>query len=407
MDVRRLGGRLYALAFVDEFGPLYALFTLWFLDNGSTTAQLSVVFIMWAALAIVLEIPSGALADHVDRRALLAAAFAIRGVGIAVWLVSPTFGGLLVGALLWAIHDALASGAWEAMIHDQLDALGEARSYPRVMARIGQWSNIGIAAGTALAAGLTGLGASIEAIGWMNVAIHGGSILLVLVLPDVRWVAAASAPGDRESPVRQWWRTLRAGVATARRQPGIARLVVVGALIEGLFIVDEYVPVMARLRGASNTIVALTVGAVWVGLIAGGELAARRTALRGPFLGALLAATSAAMLVAVLTQPVWTLLLVGVGYGALEATWVISDARFQAAIPGAVRATVTSVRSFNGGLVAAAAFGVIGLLADGDDPGPGLVVGIAALIATGALVARWLPDRAIDPLDEPTASSAR
>ncbi|NND76110.1 MAG: MFS transporter [Ilumatobacter sp.] len=395
MGLETLRVRLHALAFVDEFGPLYALFTLWFIDNGVTTAQLSVVFVMWAGLAIALEIPSGALADRIDRRVLLAAAFGIRAVGIAAWLVWPTFGGLLAGALLWAIHDALASGAWEAMIHDQLDAIGQAEAYGRVMARVGQWSHLGLAGGAALAAGLARIGTSIEVIGWINVAIHGGSILLVLVLPDVRWVAdtdaAAGSDAGERGPVAEWWRTLRAGVSTARRRRDVARLVVMGALIEGLFIVDEYVPVMARLRGASNTVVAIVVLAVWAGLLIGGEVAARRPDLRGPQLGTLLAVGSFGMLVAVVTQPVWTLLLVGAGYGALEATWVVSDARFQAAIPSRTRATVTSVRSFNGGLIAAAAFGTIGWLATGDDPSPGLVIGVAALIGTGVLVTRWLP----------------
>ena len=76
--------RLYALAFVDEFAPLYALFTLWFIDNDVTTSQISIVFVVWAALAVVLEVPSGALADRIDRRKLIATAFALRAIGIAI-----------------------------------------------------------------------------------------------------------------------------------------------------------------------------------------------------------------------------------------------------------------------------------------------------------------------------------
>lgn len=73
VKVDQLRRRLYALAFIDEFGPSYAVFTLWFNDHDVTTSQLSIAFVLWAATAIVLEIPSGALADRVDRRRLLAA----------------------------------------------------------------------------------------------------------------------------------------------------------------------------------------------------------------------------------------------------------------------------------------------------------------------------------------------
>ncbi|MDH3681799.1 MAG: MFS transporter, partial [Acidimicrobiia bacterium] len=126
--------RLYSLAFIDEFGPVYAVYTLWFNDNGVTTSQVSTVFLVWALVALLLEIPSGALADRVDRRRLLAMAFGIRAVGIALWLVWPTLTGVFIGAVLWATHDALASGSWEAMIHDELTAVAAADRYGPVMA---------------------------------------------------------------------------------------------------------------------------------------------------------------------------------------------------------------------------------------------------------------------------------
>ena len=110
VDDAGLRRRLYLLAFIDEFGPVYAVFTLWFNDNGISTAQVSTAFLMWAAIALAFEIPSGALADRVDRRHLLASAFGIRAVGISLWFLWPTFAGVLIGAALWAVHSALASG---------------------------------------------------------------------------------------------------------------------------------------------------------------------------------------------------------------------------------------------------------------------------------------------------------
>jgi len=179
--------RLYLLSFVDKFAPIYALFTLWFNNNGISIADLSLVFILWAVLGLVLELPSGALADIVDRRLLLGAACGLRATGIAIWLISPSLPGLIVGAVLWSMHAALVSGTWEALIHDELDAIDEAPRYGVVMARIDQSNNLGFAGSTFFAAAIIGLGASIEAVGWVNVAVHGVSIALVLRLPDVRW----------------------------------------------------------------------------------------------------------------------------------------------------------------------------------------------------------------------------
>ena len=399
--------RLYALAFVDEFAPLYALFTLWFIDNDVTTSQISIVFVVWAALAVVLEVPSGALADRIDRRKLIATAFALRAIGIAIWLVWPTLTGLVIGAVLWAIHDAAASGTWEALIHDQLEAVGHEADYGVVIARVGQSTNVGLAAGTLAASGLLSLGFGINTIGWVNVAVHAASIAIVLALPDVRWVAAqdhAAQNGDAgrvtsaESTGNEastswsaWWMTLRAGLTATRQQPELYRLALLGACLGGLFIVDEYIPLLARSRGASDTAVPLIVVVVWLGLIIGGEVAARRPQITGSTLASALLAGTALMAIAIALDTPWGLLAIAIGYGAVETTWVISDARFQAAAPRATRATVTSVRGLGEGVIAGFAFLLIALRSDGDDPTPGLhwVIGLLALISY--LVWKWIP----------------
>jgi hypothetical protein len=371
--------QLYGLSFINKFAPIYALFTLWFIDNSISIADLSMVFILWSILGLALEVPSGALADIVDRRVLLGAAFALRATGIALWLISPSLPGLIVGAVLWSMHDALTNGAWEALIHDELDAIDQAHRYGVVMARIDQFSNLGFGGSTLLAGALIGLGTSIEAVGWVNVAVHGVSIVLVLRLPDVRWVTTddnASVPGG-------WWATLRAGTSAARRNPVLLRLMLIGSVIGGLMMVDEYLPLLARFNGASDATVPLIVFVVWLGLIAGGELAARRPNIASPTLASLVLGGTAIMAVAIAFESPWALMAIGIGYAPVQAAWVIADARFQAAAPSATRATATSVRSLGVGLISAAAFVMVGLLATGDDPSPGLhwVIGLLALSA--------------------------
>ena len=54
------------------------------------------------------------------RRRLVAVAIGLRAAGIGTWVCWPTFGGAVVGALLWATHTAVASGAWEALVYEQL-----------------------------------------------------------------------------------------------------------------------------------------------------------------------------------------------------------------------------------------------------------------------------------------------
>ncbi len=420
MTFPTLKRRLYLLAFVDEFGPVYAVYTLWFNDNGITTGEISTAFLAWAVFALVLEIPSGALADRVDRRRLLAAAFGIRAAGITVWLLWPTFTGVLVGAALWAAHDAAASGSWEALIHDELTAVDESGGYQTVMARIGQFSHVGIAAGTLLGATLLRVDVDLVTLGWITVAAHLGSVTSVLLLPDVRWITNVDPPragpveasvgtGPVAGPIMTdvesghgsfgaWWDTLRHGVRDARHTPTVTRLVILGAMLEGLFILDEYLPLLARARGGADSAAPVIVFVVWLGLLAGGEVAARRVELGGRLLGCLLIASVGITTIAFVTDSVWTLMLIAVGYGALETTWIAADARLQERAPATTRATVTSVRGFGGAAVSMAAFAVIGVMSNGDDPTPGHFVVLGALAAAGLLVVVWLPPRRRDQM---------
>ncbi|OLT40982.1 hypothetical protein BJF86_03980 [Serinicoccus sp. CNJ-927] len=89
----------------------------------------------WSVSAFVLEIPSGAWADLLDRRRMLLASGLVYVSAFAVWMVWPTFWGFLLGFLLWSCSDALHSGTWEAYLFDQLTAQGHAVRYAHVKAR--------------------------------------------------------------------------------------------------------------------------------------------------------------------------------------------------------------------------------------------------------------------------------
>lgn len=385
----RLRRRLLVLAFVDEFGPLYVVYTLWFDDHGITTAQLSHAFILWALAVVLLEIPSGALADRVDRRLVLAGAFALRVAGIVTWVVWPSYGGLMIGALLWATHDASASGSWEALIYDEMAALGREEQYTSVIARIDQTTFVGTAVSAGLATGLLAVGVTLAQLGWITAAAAALAVPMVLWLPT----AAHQPDDDGEGGLAGWWRTLRRGVAAARRDPMVRRLLILGALIEGSFVFDEYAPLLGRLRGADDALVAVLVGAIWVALFVGAEIAARRPNGRAPVLGSSLALAGGLLVAAMLTPWLVGVLALALAYLVLQTNWVIAEARMQAVLDSSTRATVSSARGFVAALVSATIFVEVGQLSvgDGDDPSRGLAWAAGLIVVAGLLVIVWLP----------------
>ena len=95
---------------------------------------------------------------------------------------------------------------------------------------------------------------------------------------------------------------------------------------------------------------------------------------------------------ALLSDAVWTLALIAVGYCVHEIAWIPTDARLQERADPQTRATVTSVRGFGSATVAMLFFAFVGALSDGDDPTPGLVTALLAIVVTGVLLVAWLPD---------------
>ncbi|MBT8227544.1 MAG: MFS transporter, partial [Dactylosporangium sp.] len=143
---------LYAYAFFDDFVLLYPVYVLLFSDVGLTVSDISSLFVLWALTSILLEVPSGALADTVSRRLLLAAGPLLAGAGYALWVLTPSYWAFAVGFGLWGAKGALASGALEALVYEQLDRLGAAGRYTRTRGRAGAVGTVSVLLATAGAA---------------------------------------------------------------------------------------------------------------------------------------------------------------------------------------------------------------------------------------------------------------
>jgi len=93
--------------------PLYSVYALLFADHGVSSAQISLLFIIWSLTSFVCEVPSGAWADTFDRRRLLVLSAAIYAVGFGSWTVWQSFAGFAFGFVCWGFSSALMSGTFD------------------------------------------------------------------------------------------------------------------------------------------------------------------------------------------------------------------------------------------------------------------------------------------------------
>jgi MFS family permease len=117
----------------------YPVFTILFLDFGLTLDQFALLNATWAATIVLLEVPSGALADTFGRRNLLVLAGILMVIEIALLCFVPLgkpgllFTVFLVNRILSGAAEAAASGADEAIAYDSLNNEGNAQDWPRVL----------------------------------------------------------------------------------------------------------------------------------------------------------------------------------------------------------------------------------------------------------------------------------
>jgi MFS family permease len=322
-----------------------------FADQGLSDGQISLLFLIWSAVGIVAEVPTGAIADRFSRRGSLAAGSVAQGLGYALWMALPGFPGYAAGFVLWGLGGALASGSLEALLYDGLKTYGATRLYSRVLGRI---TAAGLIAQlpAALAATVLFQVGGYALVGWLSVGCCLTAAALAWLLRDVRPVGddaraghhlvqepeaiqvggpdgdqfgAGEPAGSPAGPVRPaargagelgdsecgddecgddecgddelddddsglgYFQTLRVGILEAVAAPAVRGLVLVVAALTGLDALEEYFTLVALDWGVPVPWIPLAALGIPLVGAAGTWWIAHRSPSKKPFTAALLA----------------------------------------------------------------------------------------------------------------------
>ncbi|MCX5419425.1 MFS transporter [Streptomyces sp. NBC_00078] len=347
--IRRLTATLYGYAFLDDFVLLYPVYALLFSDTGLSVWQISSLFAIWSITGVVLEVPSGAWADAVSRRLLLRLGPLLTAAGFALWILTPSYWAFALGFVLWGARGALGSGALEALVYEELERLGAAERYARIMGRARAAGHIAIMAALALAGPVFAWG-GYPAVGAASVLACLASAATATRFPENRVEPETAGDG--------WAMTLRDGLAEVRRSRSLrgALLLVpaVGSVWEAL---DEYTPLLVRDTGVAEVTVPCLLLLIWAGATAGSLLAARCERMGTPGLAAVLVGAALALAVGAAAGTPVALGLVALAFGGFQLATVLADVRLQQCIDDKRRATLTSFAGLGSDLATVAVYG--------------------------------------------------
>ncbi|WP_308257439.1 MFS transporter [Pseudonocardia lacus] len=355
--------------------PIYPLYALLFVDSGLSDLQISLLFAIWSAVGVLVEVPSGVVADRFSRRGCLVAGDIIRAVGFAAWVLLPEFAGFAAGFVLWGIGSSLVSGAQEALLYDGLVAAGAREHYAAVNGRVSAAELTSQLPAAAAGTALFSLG-GYQLAGWVSVGVALLAALLASRIPE----APRTDEDDDEGEELGYLATLKVGLSEAAARDG-ARAVLVAVMAVAAFdSVEEYFPLALASWGVPVAWVPVVDLPIVLAGVLGASAAGLVNRLGAGALGALLAV---AMLLfgaaGLLAQPVVGVAATAAFYGIYRAVVVVCDARLQDRIASHSRATVTSVAGLGTDVVSFAIYAA-------------WVVGeVPALAALGLLVAAALP----------------
>jgi MFS family permease len=234
----------------------YPVYTVLFLDFGLNLEQFAILNVVWAVTIVLLEVPSGALADVVGRRNMVVLAAVLMVVEMIVFAMLPVGGPwvfwvFMVNRVISGAAEAMASGADEALAYDSISKEQQTETWPRVMARLSRWMALGFIVSSLIGAFVydaSSVNRALYSMGWENAALAKETtlkfpiylcVLTALVCLGVTLAmrepqgGGAAHPSFREN-VRASWRGIREAGLWIWRTPVPLLLLTLGFLLDSI-----------------------------------------------------------------------------------------------------------------------------------------------------------------------------
>ncbi len=122
-------------------GVLVPFFLVW---GGISFTEVMILQAVFYISIVLLEIPTGAVADFLGRRVSLIMAALVGIVAPLVYAWTPNFYMFILGEVLWALGETLTSGANEALMYDSLKKLGRESDSKKYFSRFNTYMMVAI-----------------------------------------------------------------------------------------------------------------------------------------------------------------------------------------------------------------------------------------------------------------------
>ncbi len=381
------------VALVAFFAQLYfyiPALTPYLQARGLSLAQINLLQALLIGTGLLLDVPTGVLADRIGRRWSYSAALACQVLGEGTFLLARDYGVFLLAQVVAGAGYALASGSVDALVYESLPAEDRSAAMQRAKGTVGaavQFASvIAYLAGGVLIADLklAHIVFAIQLTVLSMIVAFGGSFFI----REPYRAADAAVDADTRRP--DAWLLLREGLSLLRRNRSLQRVVLVYLLTSAFpaYLLVLYQPYLLR-SGVSGSWLGVSLGLGSALALIGQRYAYALEAAVGTR-RAVLAVTAAPgvlyLLMAAVGQPVLAIGLFCAQWGVIPVKEPLFSAYLNRHIPDAQRATVLSLVNTLLSVYVALMGPVIGIVADAALPTAFSLLGVVVL--GGALALR-------------------
>ncbi|SCL29747.1 MFS transporter [Micromonospora inyonensis] len=399
-------------------GLLIPVFVLLMQERGLTLAQIGVATAAQGLVVLVLELPTGGLADALGRRPVLLTAAAVNLASLALFVVADAFALFVVVWLLQGLYRALDSGPLDSWYVDASLAADPDVAYEKGLGQGGTVLGVSISAGALISGGLVTLG-PVGPVSALTMPVLVAVVLQVVVLVAFAVLLVEPRPARSRG-------ALRSSIAAAPGMVGQAfgllrrsRVLLALVAVElfwgfGMVTFETLLPVrLAEVTGDADRAAALLgpAGSVaWLASAAGAALTPLLTRWWG-------AAPSAALLrivqgltvagMGLLAGPVGVLLAYLACYSVHGASNPLHMGLLHRQVDGPYRTSVISLNSMVAMPAGALGGVVLTALADATSVRTAMLVGAVVLaVAAPLYLPAWRAGRRATPATAPVSTTS-
>lgn len=142
--------KIYSVLYFLNFylsGLLIPVLSLLLIEKGATLSNLSIILGLYAFTVVLLELPTGIMADIFGRKKTFCLSLVISTIGFVIILLGKGFGFMCMGIMFYGLSKALASGSFDALFIDYYIEQNGKDHLHNITSRLSVLEALGLSAG--------------------------------------------------------------------------------------------------------------------------------------------------------------------------------------------------------------------------------------------------------------------